>query len=313
MSSDALRRWGPGALGLLGLTLLLATLFCTQVGTWVLSSLEAPSPARELRLAALGCLCLAGCWWLTRESLSWVRLQQQRHLRACLQSEAPLDQAQRARITRGMERSARRHGLWDAPQLAQIRAQFAAARSPRQLRETVERHLLPAVDERVESEIQRSALGAGICNGLLAVPGLEALVTFVFTVRLTRKIADLNGTRPGLVGTLQILRETLIAAVSADLSQHAADALSSRVGMLASSAGQSLATSALLIRAGLWAHMACRLVPRERGSVGGVMARGVVKGLSKCVKAGVGKASSVAAAAGDSLSALTSDSPARSH
>ena len=105
----------------------------------------------------------------------------------------------------------------------------------------------------------------------------------------------------------------LISSASLGPPPDSATSFASGVGMLASSAGQSLATSALLIRAGLWAHMACRLVPRERGSVSGVMARGVVKGLSKCVKAGVGKASSVAAAAGDSLSALTTDSPARSH
>ena len=80
--------------------------------------------------------------------------------------------------------------------------------------------MLALLRTRVAAELQQraDALGRGAAMQVFALtaampsPALDALVVGWRGVRLVRQIAELNGLRPGLFGTLALLRRTALSA-----------------------------------------------------------------------------------------------------
>ena len=260
-----------------------AVQFVQRIGEW-------GTPLREVALAALGLVAVGGLWLLWLEGGSYLRLRRVGKLRRALQREGRAAPGLLEGVQRWLDDLERVHGEPLAAALGETRAALAGQEHVAPLRRGLETHLLPALDERVEQEIRRSALRLGVASSFISMALLDGLLTLWFSVRLVRRVAELHGGRPGFVGTAHLLREVSLAALGADLSQHAADALSARVGSLAAAAGQGLVTATLLVRVGLWAQSVCRPIGLARSSVGAFVFRGAAHEIRKGVRGGVHRA-----------------------
>ncbi len=129
--------------------------------------------------------------------------------------------------------------------------------------------LMQSLDARCESEIRREAARTGVLVSLSGVPLLDAVLCCWRNLRLIRRIAQIYGGRPGMIGTLRLGRMVLAHAVTVDITQHAADVLSARVGALAAVGGQGLVAATLTVRLGLWTQSVCRPLPMARRTIGG--------------------------------------------
>lgn len=273
-----------------GLVLLLCTIYLGQAVTWVAGLSEWGSPRREVAWLALGLVSVGGAWLIAREARSYLRLRRVEKLKVALMGEGAISPQLERDLNRWLVTLEELHGEALAGALFATRAALPAQRTVAHLRETLEFHLFTVLDRRVENEIRRSALKLGLATSLVSMAFLDGFVVLYFSVALVRRVAELHGGRPGWIGTLQLLREVSLAALGADLSQHAADALTTRVGSLAAAAGQGLVSATLLVRVGLWAQAVCRPIEQERSSVGAFVARGAAQGLKKGVSGGVHRA-----------------------
>jgi len=259
---------------------------------WVQRAAEWGSPMREAAFTALGLVAVGGMWLLGTEAMGYFRVRRVGNLRQTLRREGRLDPVSMQAVERWLGDLEKVHGQPLEHALQLTRKALVGTQYVAQVREVLETHLLPVLDERIEQEIRRSALKLGVASSFLSLPLLDGVLTLWFSVRLARRVATMHGARPGFVGTAHLLREVSIAALGADLSQHAADALSTRVGSLAAAAGQGLVTATLVVRVGLWTMNVCRPIEVSRPSVGGFVVRGAAQEFTHVVKGGVQRAMS---------------------
>ena len=283
----------PLPLLLVGSVLLLGALAVGETFQFVRRASEWGTPMQEVALVALCLMAVGGLWLLWREGGSYLRLRRVEKLKRALQGEGRAVPGLLAGVQRWLDELERVHGEPLAEALHQTRSALVGQEHVAPVRRTLEVHLLPALDERTEKEIRSSALRLGVASSLFSMALLDGVLTLWFSVRLVRRIAELHGGRPGLVGTAHLLREVSMAAIGADLSQHAADALSTRVGSLAAAAGQGLVTATLLVRVGLWAQSVCRPIEVVRSSVGAFVVRGAAHQIRKGMRGGVHRAMGV--------------------
>lgn len=125
------------------------------------------------------------------------------------------------------------------------------------------------VDQRIDSEIRREAARTGVIVSLSGIAVLDAALCMWRNLRLMRCIATEYGARPGLIGTVRLLRMVLLHAVAVDLTQHAAEAVSTRIGTVAAAGGQGLVAATLTVRVGLWTQQVCRPIELPRRSIAG--------------------------------------------
>ena len=131
---------------------------------------------------------------------------------------------------------------------------------------------LDTIDRTVDTEIRREAAKTGLLVTLSGIALLDAMLCTWRNIRLMRRIAAAYGGRPGLTGTIRLLRMVLLHAVAVDLSQHAADIMSTRIGAVAAAGGQGLIAATLTARLGLWTQQVCRPMPLAKRSVAGFAA-----------------------------------------
>ena len=280
----------PLSLLAVGSALLLGALVVGETVQFVRSTGEWGTTLQGVALVALGLVVAGGLWLLWRECGSYLRLRRVEKLKRALKGEGRAASGLLEGVQHWLDELERVHGESLADALHQTRAALTGQEYVAPLRRTLETHLLPALDERTEKEIRSSALRLGVASSFFSMPLLDGVLTLWFSVRLVRRVAELHGGRPGLVGTAHLLREVSMAAIGADLSQHAADALSTRVGSLAAAAGQGLVTATLLVRVGLWAQSVCRPIELVRSSVGAFVVRGAAHQFRKGLRGGVHRA-----------------------
>ena len=98
-------------------------------------------------------------------------------------------------------------------------------------------------------------------------PGLDALVFAWRGVRLVRQVAALHGLRPGMVGTIGLLRRTLLDAATVAATDVAVDAAARALlsnKLLEHFAGEAAAgalAARRMLRLARVAAEACRIVP----------------------------------------------------
>ncbi|HIF40745.1 MAG TPA: DUF697 domain-containing protein [Planctomycetes bacterium] len=280
----------PLSLLAVGSALLLGALVVGETFQLVRRAGEWGTPMQEVGLVALGLMAAGGGWLLWREGGGYLRLRRVGKLKRALKGEGRASQSLLEGVQRWLNELDRVHGEPLADALHRTRSALVGQEHVAPVRRTIEVHLLPALDERTEKEIRSSALRLGVASSFFSMALLDGVLTLWFSVRLVRRVAELHGGRPGLVGTAQLLREVSMAAIGADLSQHAADALSTRVGSLAAAAGQGLVTATLLVRVGLWAQSVCRPIEVARSSVGAFVVRGAAHQIRKGMRGGVHRA-----------------------
>jgi putative membrane protein len=286
MSNPALRfPLRPLPLITIGVILLLATVLTAEVARVVMET-AALGPFWQVAIWSFGTLTLiGGSWLIARECGGYLRVRRVEAMRARLSCVDRPDPGLRAMVEQWFDRLGGQHDDLDEA-IHRARQTLPRNGSVEALRACLDSDLMPVLDRIVETEIRREAIRVGVLTSLTPLPLADALIALWRSTRLIRRIAQLHGARPGAVGTWHLLRETATAALAADLSQHAADALSSRIGVIAASAGQGVLTAALVARVGLWTQFVCRPVAQPRKALGGFVARGAATEIGAGVRSG---------------------------
>ena len=202
-----------------------------------------------------------------RELRGWLAVRRVERVRAVLASE-DTSQAGRRVLTRWSHR---------LPSESRYSTQLVAwheavQRGDQVLARTELGAFLDTIDRTVDTEIRREAAKTGLLVTLSGIALLDAMLCTWRNIRLMRRIAAAYGGRPGLTGTIRLLRMVLLHAVAVDLSQHAADIMSTRIGAVAAAGGQGLIAATLTARLGLWTQQVCRPMPLAKRSVAGFAA-----------------------------------------
>jgi putative membrane protein len=144
------------------------------------------------------------------------------------------------------------------------------ANTTEELRALLESGPLQALDQRAVALGRVAAVQSFAVTAISPSPGLDALIFAWRGVRLVRQVAALHGLRPGLFGTVALLRRTLLDAALVAAADVAVDTatralLSNR--LLEQFAGE-VAAGALaarrMLRLAQVAAEACRIVPPRR-------------------------------------------------
>lgn len=250
------RRWSGPGLAALGLVVLVLGLALLEVGNFIAEQFARGGALGWLTLAvaALGFgLVLTG---LAREARGLFAL-------------ASVDRA-RAAFQREDLETARREALaWAArvPEAEGVRPALARAGDVAELRALLEAGPLATLDARAVSVGRIAAMQAFAATALTPSPALDAVVFGWRGLRLVREVAALHGLRPGLSGTLKLLRRTVFEAAAIGATDVALDtAVRAVVGnpLLQHVAGEAaigaVAARRMLVLARATAR-ACRILP----------------------------------------------------
>jgi putative membrane protein len=217
-------------------------------------------------VSALGVLA-AITWLIGRELRGWLAVRRVERVREVLAHRDTSPTGKRV-LTRWAHRLPDEAGACE--HVAVWRQ--ASARGDEVAAQTELDVMLCGIDTRVDIEIRREAAKTGLLVTLSGIAILDALLCTWRNIRLMRRIAAAYGGRPGMVGTIRLLRMVLLHAVAVDLTQHAADVVSTRIGAVAAAGGQGLVAATLTARLGLWTQQVCRPAPIARRSVAGFAA-----------------------------------------
>ena len=174
------------------------------------------------------------------------------------------------------------------PLLSGAVARYRAVREPhhsgRDALELFSRFVLAPADRLAEAAIRRAATQAFAINAVSPTALLDTLLFAARALRLVREIAEIYGQRPGLAGTVHLLRRLLGGAgmvgavdlVGGALVQQLGGAVLERVS---ASAAESAYAAQKMARLGILAMALCRPVEFRAGEVPSL--RRLVSGLLK--------------------------------
>jgi putative membrane protein len=180
-----------------------------------------------------------------------------------------VDRAREA-FARGDLQTARAEAVrWaeSVPEAAPLLPALRGAGSTDELRALLESGPLPTLEARASALGRTAAVQAFSITAVSPSPGLDALVFAWRGVRLVRQVAALHGLRPGLAGSVALLRRTVFDAAAVAATDIAVDAtaralLSNR--LLEQFAGEVAAGAVAarrMLRLARVAADACRIVP----------------------------------------------------
>jgi putative membrane protein len=242
------------------------------VGLWIDSLIE----ALFARAASLGVIATAFAVLLVvgalglvvREVVAVARQRRIAELHAALARARAEDDRDAARAL-----VARLAALYlHRPETARARAEVEEARRAvvdgRDLVDVAERALLLPIDRKVRSEIAIAARRVSMVTAVSPRAILDLLFVAAQVVRLTRRIAELYGGRPGLFGFFALLRSIGahlaitggMAVGDSLLQQMVGHGLASRVS---ARLGEGVLNGLLTARVGLSAMAVCRPAPFE--------------------------------------------------
>jgi putative membrane protein len=153
---------------------------------------------------------------------------------------------------------------------APLQPALRQAGSTEELRALLEGGPLLALDEQATSLGRMAAVQAFSVTAISPSPGLDALIFVWRGVRLVRQVAALHGLRPGLFGTMALLRRTLLDAATVAAVDVAVDTATRALlsnKLLEQFAGEAAAGAVAarrMLRLSRVAAEACRIVPPTR-------------------------------------------------
>ena len=132
--------------------------------------------------------------------------------------------------------------------------------------------LLEPLDRRARREIWQSATQIAVLTAVNPSALLDVLITLLRNVELMARLARLYYGRPGVYGTLGIVRDVLAVAATAGIVEKVADGLTDALAEVAGSwttrlagpVGQGLTNGILTIRLGEAAQIRCRSLRSRR-------------------------------------------------
>ncbi|MBL6455075.1 DUF697 domain-containing protein [Belnapia sp. T6] len=176
----------------------------------------------------------------------------------------------RAAFARGALEPARAEALRWAGSLAQAASLQPALRqagSTEELRALLESGPLQTLDAEAQALGRVAAVQAFSITAVSPSPGLDALVFAWRGIRLVRQVAALHGLRPGLFGTVALVRRTLLDAATVAATDLAVDTaaralLSNRLlEQFAGEAAAGAVAARRMLRLSRVAAEACRIIP----------------------------------------------------
>jgi putative membrane protein len=248
----------------------LGGLISLAIGLWVTQLIEglfARAQALGWVGLAFGAMALAGIVAITaREILAISRQSRIARLHAELAQARALDDrdAARALITRLA-------GLYETrPGMAAARAQtLEAARAiidGRDLIDIAERTLLRPLDARAQGEIAAAAKRVSMVTAISPRAVLDLLFVIAQIIRLIRRIAEIYGGRPGLLGFFKLAR-SIGAHIAITGGMAVGDSLLQQVvghgiaSKISARLGEGVLNGLLTARVGLSALAVCRPAP----------------------------------------------------
>ena len=179
------------------------------------------------------------------------------------------------------------------PLLGEAVARYRAVREPHHSgRDTLElfsRFVLTPADRLAEAAIRRAAAQAFAINAVSQTALLDTVLFAARAMRLIREIAEIYGQRPGLAGTVHLLRRLASGAgmvgavdlVGGIVAQQLGGAVIER---LSATAAESAYAAQKMARLGIIAMALCRPIDFRPGEVPSL--RGLVSGLLKADRQG---------------------------
>ncbi len=160
----------------------------------------------------------------------------------------------------------------DDPQLAEALSRFRNGiqeqLGDRELLHIYANQVLPVVDDRAYRAIVQNGAAVALITGLSPLAWLDALLFLWRNTRMVRQIAEIYGIRPGLFGSMALVRQAFQGLALAGVTELVADAASDSLGdslatVVVARAGQGIANGLFLARIGLQAMALCRPIPFE--------------------------------------------------
>lgn len=251
------RPWSAPGLVAAGLGVLILGLSALDVANFVVDQFARSPWLGGLTLA----VALAGYGLI-----AWAGL---RELRALWALEA-VDRA-RAAHARGDFAAFRAAALaWAArtEAAAPMREALRGANSLETLTALLEAGPLAEFDRRAEAAGRSAAAQAFAASAVVPSPALDALFFAWRGLRLVREVATIHGLRPGLAGTLSLVRRTLLEAGTVAAADVAIDAATRAlvtnplVEKLAGETGKGAVSARRMLLLARAAARACRILPR---------------------------------------------------
>jgi putative membrane protein len=249
-------RWSGLGRAAAGLAVLLLGLGALDAANFVFDQFARGAVRGLLTLAVV----LGGFGLLA--SAGWAELRGLLSIRA-------VDRA-RGAFARGDLQTARTEAVrWaeSVPEAASLIPALRGAGSTEELRALLESGPLPALEARAAALGRTAAVQAFSITAVSPSPGLDALVFAWRGVRLVRQVAALHGLRPGLAGSVALLRRTVFDAAAVAATDIAVDAaaralLSNRLlEQFAGEAAAGAVAARRMLRLARVAADACRIVP----------------------------------------------------
>lgn len=181
----------------------------------------------------------------------------------------------RAAFARGDLETAKAEALrWAASvqEAAALQPAIRQARSVEELQSLLQ-PVLATLEARAATMGRNAAVQAFAVTAISPSPALDALVFAWRGVRLVRQVAALHGLRPGLVGTVALLRRTLLDAATVAATDIAVDAaaralLSNKfLEQFAGEAAAGAVAARRMLRLSKVTAEACRVVPPGKALV----------------------------------------------
>lgn len=250
------RRWSALSRATAGVAVLVLGLAALGVANFVLDQFARGAVQGWLTLG----VALAGFGLIA--SAGWMELRGLLSIRA-------VDRARAAFARQDLE-TARAEALrWagGVAEAAPLQPALREAGSTDELRALLESGPLQVLEARASALGRNAAVQAFSVTAISPSPGLDVLVFAWRGVRLVRQVAALHGLRPGLVGTMALLRRVLFDAATVAATDIAVDAAARAVlsnKLLQQFAGEAAAGAVAarrMLRLARVAAEACRIVP----------------------------------------------------
>ena len=158
----------------------------------------------------------------------------------------------------------------DRPETARARAEVAEAAKAiidgRDLIDVAERALLKPLDEKAQGEIAKAAKAVSIVTAISPRAILDVVFVIAQIIRLVRRIAEIYGGRPGLLGLIKLARSIGahiaitggMAVGDSIIQQLVGHGIASRIS---AKMGEGVLNGLLTARVGLSALAVCRPAP----------------------------------------------------
>ncbi len=206
-------RMGSAALLLSGATVLVTGLAVLSAGNFVADEFARSAGLGWAALAVTGAgfgLIGTGVW---RELSGLFALSEVDHIRAGLESGEPRFIA-----------AAAREWLEELPDGAALLPVVQAMNDPDSMLALLRTQVVAGLQQRADAMGRTAAMQVFAATAAVPSPALDALVVAWRGIRLVREIAELHGLRPGLLGTMALLRRTAMSAAGVAAADMAIDA-----------------------------------------------------------------------------------------